>query len=266
MNEFAWQQGKNLRLELGDLSLEARCYGPPPAQSPTLVLLHEGLGCVALWRQFPELLSSRTGLGVFAYSRAGYGQSSAIPLPRPLDYMTREAVDVLPQVLERIGFRNGVLIGHSDGASIAAIYAGRVVDERLQGLVLMAPHFFTEPDQLMAIESAKVAYLESDLRDKLSRYHANVDIAFRGWNDAWLDRDFKRWNISDVIDSWSVPALVIQGADDEYGTLAQVQEIQRRSRRPVTVDIVQQCRHAPHLEYTEHTLAGIDAFLRALPS
>lgn len=266
MNDFAWQPGKTLRLDLGDQSLEAHCYGPPPSQNPTLVLLHEGLGCIALWRLFPELLSSLTGLGVFAYSRAGYGQSSAISLPRPLDYMTREAVDVLPQVLEQIGFRHGVLVGHSDGASIAAIYAGRVTDERLQGLVLIAPHFFTEPAQLMAIERAKVAYLESDLKEKLSRYHADVDIAFKGWNDAWLDKDFKSWNISNVIDSWSVPALVIQGADDEYGTQAQVQEIQKRSRHPVTVDILQQCRHAPHLEHTQHTLARIDAFLNAIPS
>ena len=170
-------------------------------------MLHEGLGCVALWRDFPRRLAAATGFGVFAYSRAGYGQSDPVPLPRPLDYMTREARETLPELLDAIGLRRGVLLGHSDGASIAAIYAGSVEDFRVRGLVLMAPHFFTEKGGLASIAAAREAYATSDLRAKLAKYHRDVDNAFRGWNDAWLDPGFKAWNIADAIDYLRVPAL-----------------------------------------------------------
>ncbi|MEZ5675116.1 MAG: alpha/beta fold hydrolase [Thalassovita sp.] len=138
-------------LTVNGIRLEYRCTGPAPGQAPTIVLLHEGLGCAALWRDFPEKLAQATGLGVFAYSRAGYGQSDGKPLPWPVHYMTDEAVDVLPHVLDGIGFQSGILMGHSDRATIAAIYAGSVADFRVQGLVLMAPHFFTESVGLAAI-------------------------------------------------------------------------------------------------------------------
>ena len=163
-------------------------------------MLHEGLGCTALWRDFPRQLTEATGFGVFAFSRAGYGQSDAAELPRPLDYMTREAIDVLPQVLDAIGFERGILLGHSDGASIAAIYAGSVEDFRVRGIVLMAPHFFTEPMGLAEIAKAKIAYEQSDLRAKMAKYHKDPDNAFHGWNDAWLHPQFKQWNIAEVID------------------------------------------------------------------
>src|SRR5262249_30170311 len=132
-------------LDLGSgLRLEYRIIGPRPDAAPTIVMLHEGLGCVGLWGAFPEQLAATTGAGVVGYSRAGYGQSSPVALPRPLTFMHHEACDVLPKLLEAIGFRRGLLLGHSDGASIAAIYAGSVEDHRVRGLVLMAPHFFTE--------------------------------------------------------------------------------------------------------------------------
>ena len=213
--------------------LEAVAYGPPPDQAPTIVMLHEGLGCVALWRDFPAKLAATTGHGVFAYSRAGYGGSERIDLPRPLDYMTREARFSLPAVLEAIGFKRGILLGHSDGASIAAIYAGEIADERIKGLILMAPHLFTEAMGLASIAEARRAYETGDLRAKLAKYHTHVDIAFRGWNDAWLDPGFKAWNIEDAVGRWRVPALVIQGADDQYGTLKQVRAIEARSPAPV---------------------------------
>ena len=140
-----WNSPKPQHIQIGATKLEAQYYGPSPTEAPTIVMLHEGLGCVALWRDFPSLLAKATGYGVFAYSRAGYGGSDRSPPPKPLDYMTREAIDVLPLVLDQIGFQRGILLGHSDGASIATIYAGSTEDMRIRGLVLMAPHFFTEP-------------------------------------------------------------------------------------------------------------------------
>lgn len=264
MAEFAWGEDKPSFLSVGGERLEAQAFGPPPGQAPTIVMLHEGLGCVALWRDFPQKIAEATGLGVFAFSRTGYGQSDPVSLPRPLDYMTREALDKLPGVLAQIGFKRGILLGHSDGASIAGIYAGGIEDHRIRGLILMAPHWFAEPGGLASIAEAKTAYATTDLRAKLAKYHRNVDTAFRGWNDAWLDPGFAHWNIADCIDYWRVPALAIQGADDQYGTLAQIHEIEERAYAPVEVEIIPDCKHAPHLEKSETTLAAIEDFCARL--
>ena len=172
-------------LDLGDQSLEYRMIGPRPDQGPTIVLLHEGLGCVGMWRDFPERLSEATGRGVFVYSRQGYGGSSPCAVPRPLTYMHHEGQEVLPRLLDAIGFRRGTLFGHSDGASIAAIYAGSHDDPRVENLILMAPHFFTEEITVASIAEAKTAYETTHLRERLKRYHGdNVDCAFWGWNGA----------------------------------------------------------------------------------
>lgn len=259
-----WETGSDLTIQAGGKTLEARCFGPAPGTKPTIVMLHEGLGSVSLWRDFPEQLAERTGCGVFVYSRAGYGQSDAAELPRPLDYMTREAVDVLPEVLDAIGFQEGVLLGHSDGASIAAIYGGSVQDHRVRGLILIAPHFFTEPEGLAAIAEAKVAFESGDLREKLARHHAHVDVAFKGWNEAWLDPAFKAWNIAEVIDYWRIPVLAIQGRDDQYGTLAQIEEIENRIYSPVDVEIFDGCRHAPFIDQKGRTLDVIFDFVARL--
>jgi pimeloyl-ACP methyl ester carboxylesterase len=261
MKAFSWTEAAHGTIVADGKRLEAAAYGPPPGAAPTIVLLHEGLGCVALWRGFPKELAEATGFGVFAYSRAGNGRSDPVDLPRPLDYMTREARFSLPAVLGAIGFRHGVLIGHSDGASIAAIYAGEHQDERVRGLVLMAPHLFAEEPGLASIAEAKRAYETGDLRAKLAKYHAHVDSAFLGWNGAWLDPGFKAWNIEAFVDRWRAPALVIQGADDQYGTLAQVRAIETRSPRPVDTLILDGCRHSPHLEQPEATLEATAAFL-----
>jgi len=247
-------------LEAGGKRLEYACFGPPPGQAPSIVMLHEGLGCVALWRDVPERIAAATGFGVMAYSRAGYGQSDLADLPRPLDYMTREAVDVLPAVLDAIGFERGILLGHSDGATIAAEYAGRVEDPRLRGLILIAPHFFTEDMGLAEIAHARKAYVTTELRGKMAKYHRDPDNAFFGWNDAWLAEGFKAWHVGDVIGSWSVPCLAIQGAADQYGTLAQIEEIETRSPAPVETAIIEGAHHAPHLERPEATLPAIFGF------
>jgi pimeloyl-ACP methyl ester carboxylesterase len=264
MADFEWRDGAASEITVNGKRLEAVSYGPPPGEAPTIVMLHEGLGCVALWRDFPKKLAEATGFGVFAWSRGGYGQSDPVDLPRPLDYMTREALDVLPGVLDAIGFEYGILLGHSDGASIAAIYAGSVEDFRVRGLVLMAPHFFTEEGGLKSIAEAKDAYDNGDLRGKLAKYHRDVDNAFRGWNDAWLDPGFKAWNIGESIDYLRVPVLAIQGADDQYGTLAQIREIENRIYSPVDVEILSDCRHSPHIEQPEKTLAAIAEFCARL--
>jgi pimeloyl-ACP methyl ester carboxylesterase len=264
MTAFPWIAGVRGDALAAGKRLEAVAYGPAPAEASTIIMLHEGLGCVALWRDFPQKLAAATGWGVFAYSRAGYGGSEPIDLPRPLDYMSREARASLPAVIEAIGFRRGVLLGHSDGASIAAIHAGEHSDERIQGLVLMAPHLFTEEAGLASIAEARRAYETGDLRAKLAKYHAHVDIAFRGWNGTWLDPGFKAWNIEDVVGRWRVPALIIQGADDQYGTLAQVRSIEARSPAPVESLVLEACRHSPQIDQPEATLNAIASFCAKL--
>lgn len=263
---LSWGHGARGFIVAAGKRLEVAAFGPPPEAAPTLVMLHEGLGCVALWRGFPAKLAKATGWGVFAYSRTGYGASDPVAAPRPLDYMTREARDVLPVVLGAIGFRRGVLLGHSDGASIAAIYAGEHNDPRVAGLVLIAPHLFTEPAGLASIAEAKRAYESGDLRTRLAKYHADVDNAFYGWNGAWLDPGFKSWNIEAFVDRWRAPALLIQGEDDPYGTLAQISAIRTRAPTAVKTLILPGCRHSPHLEQPEATMQAVADFCARIES
>lgn len=251
-------------LDLGTMRLEYRMIGPRPDAAPTCVLLHEGLGCVGLWNDFPDKLAAATGAGVFVYSRAGYGQSSPVMLPRPLTFMHDEAREVLPRLLDAIGFRRGLLVGHSDGASIAAIYAGSVQDHRVRGLVLLAPHFFTEDMGIAEIARAKEVYAATDLRAKLSRWHADVDNAFVGWNEAWLDPDFRNWNITEELAYIRVPILIVQGADDQYGTVKQIEVAQEECYCPVEVALLPGVRHAPHREAAEQTLSVVAEFANRL--
>ncbi len=250
--------------EVDAKSLEYRCFGPAPSDAPTIVLLHEGLGCAAQWKNFPQELATATGFGVFAYSRSGYGHSDPAELPRPIDYMTQEATKVLPVVLDKIGFRRGILMGHSDGATIAAIYAGFVSDPRVRGTILMAPHFFTEDLGLKSIAAAKIAYETTDMRERMSKYHLNPDHTFRGWNDAWLDPKFKAWDVSEVIDHFRIPTLAIQGRQDQYGTLSQIEEIEKRSYAPVETLILEDCKHSPHVDQHDAVLSGIAEFVARL--
>jgi pimeloyl-ACP methyl ester carboxylesterase len=248
-------------LSIGPHRLEYRMLGPRPERAPTIVMLHEGLGCVGLWGDFPERLQRATGAGVFVYSRAGYGQSSPVALPRPLTYMHDEARDVLPALLDAIDFKRGVLLGHSDGASIAAIYAGTHQDHRVGGLVLIAPHFFTEDGGITSIAEAKVAYESGDLRPRLARWHKDPDNAFYGWNGAWLDPAFRKWDITDALAYIRVPMLIVQGVDDQYGTVKQIAAAERECYCPVEVALLQGARHVPQREAPEATLAAIADFV-----
>ena len=251
-------------LDLPPQRLEYRMIGPRPEAAPTIVMLHEGLGCVGLWGAFPVQLAAATGAGVFVYSRAGYGNSSQASLPRPLFFMDEEALDVLPRVLAAIGFKRGILFGHSDGASIATIYAGSVQDHRVRGLVLMAPHFFTEPMGLTEIRRAGEAFKAGVLRDKLKRWHADVDGAFRSWIDPWLNPDFQKWDITEALGYIRVPILIVQGADDQYGTIKQVDVAKEECFCPVEVAILPGARHSPHRDAPVATLDAVAGFINRL--
>ena len=252
-------------VEVAGQRLEYAHLGPQPEDAPTLLLLHEGLGSVGLWLDFPARLQAATGCGVFVWARAGYGASSPVELSRPLDYMQREAEEVLPPLLDAIGLRAGVLIGHSDGASIAAHHLGRVRDPRIAAAVLIAPHFLVEDMCVAAIAGAKVAWETTDLRAKLAKWHTNVDVAFLGWNGAWLDPQFEFWDIRDSLETIGRPMLVIQGADDQYGTMVQPETAVARSPAPVVVEILPGVKHSPHREAPEATVAAILRFFAAFP-
>jgi pimeloyl-ACP methyl ester carboxylesterase len=247
-------------LSIGTSSLEYRMIGPVPDDAPTIVMLHEGLGSAGLWGDFPEKLQAATGAGVLVYSRAGYGASSAASLPRSLDYMHVEALEVLPQLLDAIGFRRGLLLGHSDGASIAAVYAGGNQDHRIRGLVLIAPHFVVEDISVASIAGIKAAYETTELRTKLARWHNDVDNAFYGWNNAWLDARFRDWDISEYLAYIRVPVAIVQGAHDQYGTLRQVEIAQESCYCPVDATIIPEAGHSPHREAPGATLDVIAEF------
>ncbi len=251
-------------LRAGESDLEYRMIGPAPDQAPTIVMLHEGLGSAGLWGDFPDKLQAATGLGVFVYSRAGYGASSPVTLPRPLDYMQREALDVLPKLLDQIGFRRGLLVGHSDGASIAAIYAGGVQDHRVRGLALIAPHFVVEDVSVASIAEIKRAYETTELKQRLARWHKDVDNAFYGWNGAWLDPEFRAWDITDYLGYIRVPIAIVQGEADQYGTTHQIEIARDECYCPVEVTLLKDAGHSPHREAAGPTLNAIAEFARAV--
>ena len=250
-------------LNVGGASLEYKWLAPQSADAPTIVMLHEGLGSVGLWGDFPEKLREATGAGIFVYSRAGYGRSSPVSLPRPIDYMQREALDVLPKLLDAIGFRRGLLLGHSDGASIATIYAGAHQDHRLQGIALIAPHFIVEDISVTSIAEIRTAYETGNLREKLARWHKDVDNAFHGWNGAWLDPKFRDWDISEYLAYVRVPVLIVQGVDDQYGTMRQVEIARDECYCPVDVAVIEGAGHSPHREAPAVTLEAVTEFASA---
>ena len=242
--------------------IETAWLEPANASAPSIVMLHEGLGSVALWRDFPCRLAARTGCGILMYSRYGYGRSEPLAERRQVDYMHHEATVVLPEVLRRHRVVKPVLFGHSDGASIALIYAGSFPDGP-RGLILEAPHVFVEDLTVSSIQAAKRIFETGDWRAKLERYHDDPEAVFWGWNDIWLDPRFRSWNIESYLTSIRCPVLVIQGRDDEYATAAQVDSIVRHVAATEAM-LVPDCGHSPHRDQPEVTLARVESFLAAL--
>jgi pimeloyl-ACP methyl ester carboxylesterase len=233
------------------------------AERPALVFLHEGLGSIELWRSFPaDVRAAAGGPAVLVYSRAGYGRSAAAHLPRPVTYMHIEADDVLPALLAQLGIERPVLIGHSDGASIALLFAG--AGRPVAGLVLIAPHVFVEEVSIRSIFAAREAFETTDLRARMGRYHDDVDAAFRGWNDVWLSPEFRSWNIEDRLPAVRCPLLLVQGADDPYGTTAQLDAIEAGVCGPTRRVLIPNVGHAPHLEAPDVTTEAVAEFLAAI--
>jgi pimeloyl-ACP methyl ester carboxylesterase len=233
-------------------------------ERPTLVFLHEGLGSVALWKRFPAEVVAATGCPALVYSRYGYGKSDRLTAARKVDYMHREALDVLPEVLDRFEIHAPVLIGHSDGASIALIHAG-AGKRPVRGVVAMAPHVFVEDITARSIAAAKTTFQTTDLPQRLGRYHDDAVSTFQGWNDIWLHPDFLRWNIEEFLPGVNCPLLLIQGEDDQYGTVAQVEAIARQVSGPVETLLLPDCAHSPHQSMQKDaTVAAIAVFVSNL--
>jgi pimeloyl-ACP methyl ester carboxylesterase len=242
--------------------LEYRWIGPRPADAPTIVLLHEGLGCLGMWRDFPDRLASATGCGALVYSRMGYGASDPVRGMRPVRFMHDEALDVLPAVIERFKLDEVILFGHSDGASIALLYAGGRLDS-VRALVLEAPHVFVEPVCIEGITRIAAEYETTHLRERLARYHGrNTDSMFRTWTDVWLRPAFRQWNIEEYLPAIQCPVLVVQGEDDEYGTLEQMDAVVTRVKGPAESLVLQDCGHSPHSERPDEVLGAAASFLK----
>jgi pimeloyl-ACP methyl ester carboxylesterase len=227
---------------------------------PELVLLHEGLGSISHWKDFPGRLAALTGCPVTVYSRYGSGNSDLLVEPRPVNYMHDEALYALPDLLSQLHIENPILIGHSDGASIALIFAG--AHDCVQGLVLLAPHVFVEELSVTSIAEAKQSFETTNLPEKLGRHHRDAARTFWGWNNIWLHPDFRSWNIEEYLPRITCPILAIQGLDDQYGTMAQVKAIARQSGGPVEILPLADCRHSPQRDQTEAVLASIADFVK----
>jgi pimeloyl-ACP methyl ester carboxylesterase len=264
MTDSDTMRGGAARFEVLGQHLEYRWVGPPPDDAPTIVFLHEGLGCLAMWRDFPDRLASATGSGALVYSRMGYGASEPVRGPRPVRFMHDEALDVLPAVIERFKLKEVVLLGHSDGASIAIIYAGALLAP-IRALVLEAPHVFVEPICIESITQIARAYETTGLRERLVQYHGgNIDSMFRTWTDVWLRPEFRQWNIEEYLPAIESPVLVVQGEDDKYGTVRQVDAVVTQVSGPAKSLLLARCGHSPHSDEPDEVLEAASRFIRQI--
>jgi pimeloyl-ACP methyl ester carboxylesterase len=237
-------------------NIEYEIITPTSTATMTVVMLHEGLGSLSMWRDFPRTIAEHLRCRVLVYSRHGYGRSAPLSAPRAVSYMHDEAWVILPELLEQLGIEHPILFGHSDGGSIALIHASRYP---VRGVIALAPHVFVEDLSVESIAAAKVAFETGDLRKRLARHHADVDGAFRGWNDIWLHPDFRSWNIESLLSDIGCPTLVIQGHDDEYGTIEQLRRIAARARN-VELEHLPECGHSPHRDQPDAVLASVAAW------
>lgn len=249
-------------MQVLDHDLEVRAIPASRPGRPAIVFLHEGIGSVSMWRDYPDRVARATGCAAFVYSRYGYGQSDVLAEPRrPLDYMNAEALEVLPALLAALGVERPVLYGHSDGASIALMYAGRFP---ARAIIVEAPHVFVEDESIAGIVAAKQAFESTDLPQRLARHHRDPARTFRGWNDAWLDPGFRGWNIEAFLPGIACPVLAIQGWQDNYGTMAQLDAIARQVGGDCETLRLPECGHSPHRDRTADVLAAVSAFIDKL--
>ncbi|HUI59393.1 MAG TPA: alpha/beta hydrolase [Steroidobacteraceae bacterium] len=240
-----------------------RIAGTADGSTGPIVMLHEGLGSIALWRDFPSRLAQATGCEVVVYSRHGYGSSAPLTAPRAVRYMHDEALTELPAILDALRVEQPILFGHSDGGSIALIHAGARL-RAVHGVVTLAPHVLVEDISVTSIAAAKTAYETTDLRARLGRYHDDVDGVFRGWNRIWLDPAFRAWNIEEYLPAIDCPILAIQGEQDEYGTMEQIERIARGARSAELLKLAR-CRHSPHRDQPEQVLTAVARWIQRLP-
>lgn len=240
-------------------ALEAAWWGDTSAAAPPIVMLHEGLGSVSMWRDVPAEIADRSGHRVMAYSRCGHGRSDPLPTPHTLRFMHEEA-QLLPAVLDAAGIGPAILLGHSDGGSIALLAAADY-PERIDSLVLEAPHVFVEDLSVAGVTHARARYATTDMRERMSRHHADGDAVFDAWAAIWLDPAFRAWNIESCLPRVACPILLIQGAEDEYGTLAQLEAIERQARGPVERVVLPDCGHRVHKDQRERFVAAVSAFV-----
>lgn len=250
------------RLDIDGVPLEVEWIGPPPGSEPTIVFLHHGLGCVATWRGFPRRMAAAAACGALVYSRAGHGGSGPRAKPWPADYQERDALEVLPRVLEAAGVREHVLFGHSDGGTIALISAARAAGEGLDGVVSVAAHVLRDAATYEGARAARRDYSEGNLRKLLFRFHGeNTDDLFRGWSEAWLGPDLAGLNLEGDLRRIQVPVLAIQGDRDAHGTREQADTIARCAGGPCRVLTIEDCGHDPHREYPEVVVEATTRFL-----
>ncbi|HZX32322.1 MAG TPA: alpha/beta hydrolase [Rhodocyclaceae bacterium] len=247
-------------ITINGLRLEYRDYPAVEPGGPVLVLLHEGLGCVAMWRDFPEKLAARTGCRTIVWSRAGYGGSEPYAHARQTDYMHIEAREALPALLAALDIDRPFLVGHSDGASIALIYAGSFPDRPL-GVVAMAPHEFVEEETLAGIRAAREVWATTDMAKKLGRYHKDPERVFFDWNDTWLSSAFRDWNIEAFLPAIRCPVLALQGHEDEYATMRQIDVIADKVPGTELVKL-RACGHSPHKDQPEAVLSALADFIQ----
>jgi pimeloyl-ACP methyl ester carboxylesterase len=245
-----------------DRRLEVHRISGQSREAPELVFLHEGLGSVSHWKDFPARVAQVTGCPVMVYSRYGSGNSDLLAEARPVTYMHDEALCVLPELLAQMQIESPILIGHSDGASIALIYAG--AHDRVRGLALLAPHVFVEELSVGSIAEAKTSFETTNLPEKLGRHHRDAARTFWGWNNIWLHPEFRSWNIEEYLPHITCPILAIQGLDDQYGTMAQVKTIARQSAGPVEILPLAECRHSPQRDQPEAVLTAIAGFVEKI--
>ncbi len=255
-------RGGAARFEALGQHLEYRWIGPGPQDAPTIVFLHEGLGCVGMWRDFPDRMVSATGCGALVYSRMGYGASDPVRGPRPVRFMHDEALEALPAVIEHFELREVIFFGHSDGASIALIYTGARLAP-VRALVLEAPHVFVEPVCVESIARIAREYETTRLRERLARHHGgNTDSMFKTWTDVWLRPEFLKWNIEECLSAIESPVLVVQGEDDEYGTVKQVDSVVSQVSGPAQSLMLPGCGHSPHSDQPDAVLEAAGRFIR----